>query len=130
MIKRAFLYGITGLTLEILWTGFCAFVRGDMSMTAHTSLLMLPIYSMVVFLEPLFDMRLSGVPRFIRGLSYLLMIFACEYFSGKLLGILGICPWYYDSTLSIDGVIRADYAPLWFFAGLMYEEIYYKISPN
>jgi hypothetical protein len=130
MIKRGFFYGITGLIFERLWTGLCSLAGGDMSLAAHTSLLMLPIYGMVVFLEPMFGLLPAiGIPTVIRGLSYMLMIFACEYFSGRLLTQLGICPWVYKSSLNVGGVIRADYAPLWFCVGLVYERLFY-ILPN
>lgn len=128
MIRRGFFYGIIGIMLEVLWTSLCSLLRGDLTMTAHTSLVMLPVYGMVVFLEPMFAgltaLRLNIV---LRGLCYALMIFACEYFSGKALNILGICPWLYTSPLNIEGVIRLDYAPLWIIAGLMYERLYIRL---
>lgn len=127
MIKRGFFYGTIGLMFEVCWTGLCSLLNGDFTMTAHTSLVMLPVYGMVVFLEPMFRYLVEWrVNIFIRGMCYALMIFACEYFSGKVLNLLGICPWLYTSSLNIEGVIRLDYAPLWVIAGIVYEQIFMR----
>ncbi len=126
MIKRGFIYGLTGLFFEILWTGICSLFKGDLTLASHTALIMLPIYGMAVFMEPMFyTFKSLGIHPLLRGIYYAAMIFACEYFSGKLLSILGICPWEYSGIYSIEGLIRLDYAPLWFTAGLVYERIYF-----
>jgi hypothetical protein len=124
-LTRGLIYGITGLIFEVLWTGLCSLLAGDLTLTAHTSLVMLPVYASVVFLEPMFDVLYTmGVSPVLRGACYALMIFACEYFSGKLFQIIGICPWRYNGRLNIEGVIRLDYAPLWLIVGLCYERLY------
>ncbi len=126
MVKRTLIYGFTGLFFEILWTGFCSLIHGDMTMSAHTSFIMLPIYGMVVLLEPLFNIfRHYSLPPVLRGIFYAVLIFACEYFSGMALRLFGICPWKYTGIFSINGLIRLDYAPLWFTAGLVYEKLYF-----
>lgn len=125
MIKRGFIYGITGLFFEVIWTGLCSLFHGDLSLASHTALIMLPIYGLVVFMEPMFFTLTSlGINPFLRGIYYAALIFACEYFSGKLLGLFNLCPWRYSGIYSIDGLVRLDYAPLWFTAGLVYEKIY------
>ena len=128
MLKRGFYYGLIGLMLEIAWTAFCSMLKGDMSLRAHTSLIMLPIYGMVLFLEPMFcALRGVRLPALIRGLCYAVMIFAFEYLSGRMLMLIGICPWHYYGRFNIDGVIRLDYLPLWVFAGLMYEGVFCRV---
>lgn len=131
MLKRGFIYGLIGLIMEVMWTGFCSLVEGDLSLRAHTSLLMLPIYGLAVFLEPMFyalqSLKLS-VP--IRGLCYAVMIFACEYISGKILTAAGICPWQYSGPFSVEGLIRLDYLPLWAGAGLFFEQIHLRLFPD
>ena len=53
----------------------------------------------------------------------MLGIFTVEYTSGMYLKKRGCCPWdYSDSPYHINGVIRLDYAPLWFLTGLFYEK--------
>ena len=51
-------------------------------------------------------------------------IFIGEFFTGSLLRKMDACPWdYSDAPLNIRGLIRLDYAPLWFGAGLLFEKI-------
>lgn len=60
----------------------------------------------------------------IRGTIYMMGIFAAEFTSGKLLRRRGICPWDYSKEpTNIQGLIRLDYAPLWFLVGLLFEHV-------
>jgi len=52
-----------------------------------------------------------------------------EFISGALLRCFHMCPWDYSNTpLNYRGLIRPDYAPLWFGAGLFFEKILGKLS--
>ena len=63
----------------------------------------------------------------LRGFLYMLFIFTAEYMSGSLLKKHHCCPWDYSGThFQINGVIRLDYAPLWFFCGLLFEYLNQK----
>jgi uncharacterized membrane protein len=54
----------------------------------------------------------------------MVLIFMTEYASGFFLRRLGICPWDYTGRgLNIDGLIRLDFAPGWFGAGLLFERL-------
>lgn len=54
----------------------------------------------------------------------MLCIYAGEYISGSLLKKRDFCPWDYSrSRIHYRGLIRFDYAPLWFTAGLLFEKI-------
>ena len=58
------------------------------------------------------------------GMLYMVLIFIGEYISGSWLKSKGICPWDYSSyRTNIHGVIRLDFAPLWFGTGLLFEQI-------
>ena len=58
------------------------------------------------------------------GMLYMVLIFVVEYISGWWLRALGICPWDYTGRHSnINGLIRLDFAPLWFGTGLLFEKI-------
>ena len=60
----------------------------------------------------------------LRGGIYTCFIFAGEYLSGTFLRKLGACPWDYShARFNFKGLIRLDYAPLWFGAGLIFEKI-------
>ena len=124
MVKRFFIYGGIGLCIEVFWTGLCGFFGGDYTFMGHSSLVMFPIYGSVVFLEPLFkELKYNNI--LLRGVAYMLLIFAVEYFSGTLLNKIGICPWsYVKAKYNISGVIRVDYMPLWVGVGIIYERIY------
>lgn len=127
MFKRFFIYGSIGISLEILWTGFMAFLSGDMSFTGHSSVIMMPIYGSALFLEPLFK-QLKNVSVILRGIVYMVLIFSVEYWSGLILTFFKICPWsYLNAALNVRGLIRLDYAPLWFTVGLLYEQVYKRL---
>ena len=58
------------------------------------------------------------------GMLYMVLIFVAEYISGTWLRAKGICPWDYTGRHSnINGLIRLDFAPLWFCTGLLFERI-------
>ena len=85
------------------------------------------IYGMVVVLEPAFA-YLAPFSFFVRGIVYMLAIFVGEYLVGIAMKKADICPWDYSgAALSIQGVIRLDYAPVWFAAGLLFETVYMVI---
>ena len=124
MVIRFIIYGIIGWCMEILWTGATSFIRKDFKLSANTSIWMFFIYGSVVFLEPLVHM-LMPYPIIVRGIVYTICIFAAEYVCGLLLRMANVCPWdYSDSAYSVHGVIRLDYAPAWFIAGLVFETVY------
>lgn len=110
--------------MEIIWTGFHSFLHKNYKLTANTSIWMFFIYGMAIFLEPICD-ALSMFPVIVRGGVYTVCIFAVEYITGTFLKKVDICPWDYSaSRFSVQGVIRLDYAPAWFAAGLIFESIY------
>lgn len=58
------------------------------------------------------------------GMLYMVLIFMVEYASGFWLKAHGMCPWDYSGRHSnINGLIRLDFAPLWFGTGLLFEQI-------
>ncbi len=99
----------------------------------RTSLLMFPIYGMGAVLSPIGrftdwwigEDNLRPADRCIRhGTLYMVLIFTAEYFSGMLLRAKGMCPWDYTGRQwNINGLIRLDFAPLWFATGLLFEQI-------
>lgn len=115
--------GMTGWCLEILWTGLQSMLHHDRKLTGVSSLHMFPIYGAASLVRPL-SKRLRGCGIVLRGLIYMAGIFGVEYVSGSFLKRHHCCPWDYSKApLQIDGVIRLDYAPLWFATGLLYERM-------
>lgn len=114
--------GMYGWCLEILWTGLHSLTNHDRKLTGVSSLHMFPIYGMAAFFRPLAS-RLSKYGTVTRGCVYMCCIYAIEYLSGTYLKKRDCCPWDYSSSrYHINGVIRLDYAPLWFLTGLFYEK--------
>ena len=115
--------GIMGWGLEIFWTGFQSLRQGDGHLTGHSSLWMFPIYGMAAAIGPVYQI-LKPLNIFFRGLIYMMCIFSVEYITGFLLREMNLCPWdYSQAAWNVDGLIRLDYAPLWFIAGLLFEWI-------
>ncbi len=128
--------GMTGWCLEVLFTSTESIVARDWRLMGRTSLLMFPIYGMGALLAPIggaVDRWLSwrpGLPLSFRdrtvrhGMLYMVLIFTMEYISGAWLKARGMCPWDYTGrNSSINGLIRLDFAPLWFLTGLLFEQI-------
>jgi hypothetical protein len=87
---------------------------------------MFPVYALArPLFEPLHD-RLRGRPVAVRALVYAVGIPAVEYASGKMLrAIRGKAPWDYShARFQYDGLVRADYVPLWAFYGLGLERLH------
>ncbi len=121
MIKRFFIYGIIGWSMEIVWTGLYSLINGNLTLEAYTSLWMLFIYGCGVFLEPIHDI-IRPWNIMLRGLIWVVIIWGIEYSTGKLiLGILHVYPWKYFGRFAVEGIVRLDYAPAWFLAGLLFE---------
>lgn len=89
----------------------------------RTSIWMFPIYGCAGFLLPLFRL-LKNASLWIRGTVYATCIFLGEFISGRFLMNRNICPWNYASSKwNIQKVIRLDYFPNWFVAGLLFEKL-------
>jgi len=110
--------------MEVFWTGLCSLVNKDYKLRANTSIWMFFIYGMVVFLEPVY-LLIQHYPIVFRGAVYTLCIFIGEYITGGFLKRADLCPWdYTNCRYSVHGVIRLDYAPVWFAAGLIFEWVF------
>ena len=122
-LKNFLKCGLTGWCLEILFTSMDALRRRDMTLKGHTSLWMFPIYGSAAFLAPVMQ-KMKNAPLFQRGFVYMSCIFLGEYISGCLLKQKDMCPWdYHRSRWNIGRVIRLDFAPYWFCAGLLFEQL-------
>ncbi len=142
---RAFVaYGLLGWCAEILWTALYDFISGSqraegdradrvpmtraerLRLQGRTYLWMFPIYGSAAFLfNPAHD-ALRGVFWVWRGILYMIGIFIIEAITGLLLkAITGRCPWDYSyARWHVGGVIRLDYAPVWFAFGMILERVH------
>lgn len=117
--------GITGWCMEVLFTSASCIKKKDYKLIGQTSIWMFPIYGMAAVIKPISCKLKKHNRRIIeRGLIYTAGIYATEYATGTLLKKKDRCPWDYSkSKYHVNGVIRLDYAPLWFIVGLMYEKM-------
>ena len=127
--------GITGWCLEIMFTSIDSILSQDWRLMGRTSILMFPIYGLGAILGPvcrwvdrwvdegIWDLGVSLKDRLLRhGMMDMVLIFCGEYLFGLFLRGLGICPWDYSGRpTNINGLIRLDFAPLWFLTGLLFE---------
>lgn len=123
MMKNFLKCGMMGWCLEILWTGIQSLCHHDKRAMGSSSIFMFPIYGMAAFIKPLYGcLRKRNV--LLRGIVYMMGIFTVEYESGKFLKKKKRCPWDYSKAKhNLNGLIRFDYAPLWFITGLLYEKL-------
>lgn len=127
-VKNFFKCGLTGWCMEIIFTSIGSFLKHDFRLKGVTSIWMFPIYGLAFIIAPISKL-LKSFPTWFRGLTYMSMIFSTEYLSGRFLDKHHICPWdYSDSKWNIDHVIRLDYAPYWFGAGLLFEKLVKPVS--
>lgn len=125
--------GVAGWCLEVLFTSVESVMAQDWRLMGRTSLLMFPIYGCGALLAPIGrivdrwigETSLRATDRLIRhGMLYMVLIFAAEYLTGSWLKARGMCPWDYSGRqTNVNGLIRLDFAPLWFGTGLLFEQI-------
>lgn len=115
--------GLTGWCMEIIFTSLDSLRRRDFKLQGNTSIWMFPIYGCAALFAPVHRL-LSRKPFWVRGLTYMSLIFSGEYLSGSILSKHAMCPWDYSrSRFNIKRIIRLDYAPVWFGAGLLFEKV-------
>lgn len=115
--------GITGWCMEILFTALGSLRRHNFHLMGTTSLWMFPIYGSAALLRPVFKC-MRRRPVLLRGSLYMTLIFLVEFLSGNFLKKHRLCPWNYSkSRYNIGQIIRLDYAPCWFGAGLLFEHL-------
>lgn len=123
MFKNFLKCGLVGWIAEILFTSIGSIHNRDWRLSGTTSLWMFPIYGLAAFLPWLYKYT-KHLHAILRGILYTFCIFTVEFFSGLLLNLFHACPWdYSNALLNYKGIIRFDYAPLWFLLGLFYEKI-------
>lgn len=123
------LLGFTGLGLETVFTAALDFPRTkDRHLLGYSSIWYWPLYALAPAYFQVFQGVLFPLPLMVRGLVYMVSFFAVEYVSmGALRLLLGSSPSeesYYKSRWNVHGLIRLDFAPAWFVAGLLFETFF------
>lgn len=116
--------GLMGWGLECFWTGCGSLYSGkNKKMPCATSIWMFPIYGMASVMTPLCH-AMKGKNVMLRGSVYTTCIFLTELGTGTLLKRKNCCPWdYSEAKTNYKGIVRFDYAPIWFIVGLLYEKL-------
>lgn len=129
---RAYIYALQGYFIEITFTAFYDLLAGDgnLKLRGYTSVWSLFIYSVAslvmerinAFLQP------RGVPLLVRAAAHALWMYAWEFTTGCVLSRVGACLWdYRNYRYNLAGLVTLEYAPLWFFLGVIFEVAY---APN
>jgi len=80
------LFGILGIFGEVVYTSLKALVREkSWRLQGKSYLWMFPIYGLIALLFDPVHRFMSAWPWPLRGLGYMLVIYAVEYFSGEIL---------------------------------------------
>lgn len=118
------LCGLSGWCMECFWTGMHSVLKHeDPCLSCNTSIWMFPIYGMAAFISPISKL-MKEKNTLVRGGVYTFFIYLTEFSTGKLLKKHQACPWdYSQAKLNYKGIIRLDYAPVWFIVGLFYEKL-------
>lgn len=126
-IKDYIKCGFIGWGLECFFTGLGAVAaHKDKKLRCTSSVWMFPIYGLAAAIKPI-SKKLRRFNVLIRGGVYTALIFITEYCTGSILRKFKACPWDYSKTkYNYKGVVRLDYAPLWFLVGLLYEKVLSK----
>lgn len=124
ILNRFLLCGFAGWSMECFWTGIHSiFTTNDKTLPCRSSMWMFPIYGLAAAIAPISN-RLKKKSFIIRGGIYAFLIFLVEFLTGSILTFFHACPWNYsNSRFNYKGLIRFDFAPLWFTVGLLFEKI-------
>jgi uncharacterized membrane protein len=127
MLTKFVILGAVGWCLEVIWTGIGSLLKGNFRLSSKTSIWMFFIYGSGAFLAPFVHMLLP-IPLPLRGLIYVVVIYAVEFAAGYALKRFEMIPWDYSETrANVMGIIRLDYAPLWFGVGLLFEFVVVRL---
>lgn len=123
------LFAVVGLGLETVFTAALDWKQDPKRhLMGYSSIWYMPLYAVAPLFFRWAGPALFGLPLVVRGALYMALIYLCEY-AGMLAlrRLLGSSPSeasYYKSRWNVQGLIRLDFAPSWFAAGLAFEGFY------
>ncbi|XP_037072883.1 transmembrane protein 229B-like [Pollicipes pollicipes] len=123
---RLYIYGLHGFFTEVIFTAIWDFVlKQDFRLHGCTSVWSLFIYAVGVFVNERLFLRMRGsVPLLARGAVYVTWTYTWEYSTGRVLDFFGARPWdYTELQYNIHGLIALEFAPLWYVACLVSEQM-------
>ena len=128
---RVCFYAINAFWIEVFWTALYEVVlSGDLKLVGYSSVWSLLIYGLgFLGIEVLYFYLLArNVNLLVRGLVYMVVSFAIELVFGLILQQFGANSWDYSEqfTFNLYGCIALEYAPLWYFGSIAFEQIQIK----
>lgn len=126
---RLLIYGMLGFAYEIVFTSLFDFVASnftDFKFKGYSSIWSFFIYGTCSFCgEQVYVHIRNRLSVFWRGLIWVHMAYTWEFFGGLVLNQFSARTWDYSHyKYDIMGLIALEYAPLWFFSGLLQEFFY------
>ncbi len=125
MITGFMIFGLLGISFAIVVSAVKrSFSSKSLELTGEVSLMLFPLFGLIIVLYPLVAVRVSSLPWYGRGIAYTLAFFIVQYAAGFILTKAGRCPWSYSGKGSLGGLVNISDAPLWFASGLAVEHVY------
>lgn len=131
----AVIYGLLGLMIETIFTGFYNFRK---KFKGEVSLLMFPVYaSSYLLMTSLFGNLIKEQHAVIRYLIITLLIYISEYAWGFIFDTFKIKPWHYTHkikllrkyfALHINNRVNLLYLPFWFLFAILSWHYYINID--
>ena len=139
-LYRFLLFGLLGMLLEVFAMAWQVGQAGNWSLRGASSPWMLPIYGLIgIVLDPIArPMKRRRIPLPLRAVVYVVLIFAVEYVSGRILLHFGInrrdvdnmhTVWDYGwARFNLHGQIALEMAPTWYVLALFLEFLYRRVD--
>ena len=125
MLTGFLTFGILGIAAAIIVSAAKrSIAQRRLELNGEASLVLFPIFGLIIILYPLVAVRISGLPWYGRGAVYMVTFFVVQYVAGLILTKLNRCPWSYSGKGSLGGLIHVSDAPVWFVSGLAVEHVY------
>ena len=126
---RMLFYGMLGFSYEIVFASLWDFVVSnftDVRFAGYSSIWSFFIYGTCSFCgEQVYVHTRKRLSTFLRGLIYVQMAYTWEFIGGLVLTQFSARTWDYTHyKYDVMGLIALEYAPLWFFSGLLQEYFY------
>lgn len=128
------LFGLIGITMEVFCTSIHSHLKKKKNkcLKGTSSLWMFFIYGSVYFIILFGRTYFPDFNILLRGLIYMLLFYSLEFCSGYFLKKCKASPWDYskETKYNFKGIIRLEFAPVWFIGGLIQEAIYLYLKSH
>jgi hypothetical protein len=132
MLFKMALFGVLGLGMEVIFTALLDRAKDSRRhLIGFSSLWYFPLYMIAPLYLSIAAPALFALRWPVRGLIYMVSFFVFEYVGmwsiRKLVGSSPSEANYRKARWNVHGLIRLDFAPAWFSAGLLIEGLYRRL---